>query len=1165
MGTMMTLSDFIRNLTHLIFVIIGLVTMWDYLRNRNETRLKIALLAGSIAWTVVMVRITPLFSDSATITRIATIILIAYPYLLLVVVDLFHAVPRWLLLGILAATMVTGILVLLTPQPMAPLLLLFLITYFVIAQIYSTFIFVRGAFTKRGVVRNRMQLAALGTGLLAASFVISGISSSFPDLSDNLTLLQQSMTALSGIAYYLGFAAPRSLRRMWQFAELYRFLSQARAMTHEERVAQAFDMLRQSATQVTHGQEALLLNFDPNQQQLQFPADAADLAPHAEHITTTSPALQSAVLQFTSSMATAKDELSASERQLLNKFGVDTIYYVPIRAIDGLQGVLAVFIRDYPLFPEDDLNLLQLFGEQYGLMMEYGYHILEKDRVIEEMVDFTAVQTLRHEQERQRYFGVSQNLLAVWDKQHQFILLNPAWQRTLGYEQHELMSMRVENLIYPPDREAMLLQLQKLENGEDISGYEARMLTKSGDLRWFSWWISTLPEAGSSYYAAAHNITSIKEAEAEMQTLNEALVEEQQRLQQVIRSVPGIVWESRGNPFDDSYEVYFVSDYIEQMLGYTAAESYEIPNFWVNILHSDDRNHAIQQVNNLMARGGQGSIEFRWITKDGREIWCLSRISVIVDDDGKPVARSGVTIDITPIKLAEAEMQALNEQVLRERERLQHVINNVPGIVWETYGSRQNANFRSEFISDYVEPMLGYSVSEVRNDENFWYDIIHPDDRENIVQRVREIARDGGQGTVEYRWITKSGVIIWCLSRLSVIYDEAGNPIGQSGVTIDITPMKEAEQARARLAAIVESSQDAIIGHTVDGIITSWNYGAEEMYGYKADDIIGQSIEKLWYHPPADKLQTLQTALLAGEYFERNDTRHVRKDGTIFAVAFTTSSVRDSAGQLMGASTIAHDITPQKQAEEELRNYAAKLVQSNKSLEEFAYIASHDLQEPLRKIQAFGDRLVTRYTTVLDETGQDYLRRMQDAAGRMRNLINDLLTFSRLTSHPKDFEKVDLNVVLKSVVSDLERRLQETHGKIIVGDLTSLDAASSQMYQLFQNLLSNSLKYCRDGVPPLIEVSGEHITFAPGIEPAYRITIKDNGIGFDNKYNEKIFDLFERLHTRTEYDGTGIGLAICRKIVEQHNGTISATGLLGEGATFTIVLPLKHKRLSTYV
>jgi two-component system, LuxR family, sensor kinase FixL len=1024
LGTDMILSDFIRNITHLIFVIIGLVTMWDYVRNRNETRLKIALLAGSIAWTVVLVRITPLFPDSATLTRIATIILIAYPYLLLVVVDLFHPVPRWLLLGILAATLVTGILVLLTPQPMAPLLLLFLITYFVIAQIYSTFIFVRGAFTKRGVVRNRMQLAALGTGLLAVSFVISGISSSFPNLRDNLTLLQQSMTALSGIAYFLGFAAPRSLRRMWQFAELYRFLSQARAMTHEERVAQAFDMLRQSATQVTHGQEALLLNFDQSQQHLQFPANAADSAPHTDHITSTSPALQSAVLQFTSSMATSQDDLSINERQLLNKFGVDNVYYVPIRALEGLQGVLAVFIRDYPLFPEDDLNLLQLFGEQYGLMMEYGYHILEKDRVIDELVDFTAVQTLRHEQERQRYFGVSQNLLAVWDKQHRFILLNPAWQRTLGYEQHELMNMRVDELIYPADRDAMLLQLQKLENGEDISGYEARMLTKSGDLHWFSWWVSTLPEEGSSYYAATHDITSIKKAEA--------------------------------------------------------------------------------------------------------------------------------------------EREALNEQLLHERERLQQVINNVPGVVWETYGSRQSANFRSEFISDYIEPMLGYSIGEVWNDVNFWYDIIHPDDRENVVQRVREIARDGGQGTVEYRWLTKAGETISCLSRVSIIYDEAGTPIGQSGVTIDITPMKEAEQARAWLAAIVESSQDAIIGHTIDGVITSWNVGAEEMYGYQAADIIGQSIEKLWYYPPADKLQNLRTVLLAGQYFERNDTRHVRKDSTVFAVAFTTSSVRDSAGQLIGASTIAHDITPQKQAEEELRSYAAKLVQSNKALEDFAFIASHDLQEPLRKIQAFGDRLVTRYTTVLDATGQDYLRRMQDAAGRMRNLINDLLAFSRLTSHPKDFEKVDLNVVLKSVVSDLERRLQETKGKIIVGDLTRLDAAPSQMYQLFQNLLSNSLKYCREGVPPVIEVSGEHITFAPGIEPAYRITITDNGIGFDNKYNEKIFDLFERLHSRTEYDGTGIGLAICRKIVEQHNGTISATGILDEGATFTIVLPLKHKRLSTY-
>jgi signal transduction histidine kinase len=253
-----------------------------------------------------------------------------------------------------------------------------------------------------------------------------------------------------------------------------------------------------------------------------------------------------------------------------------------------------------------------------------------------------------------------------------------------------------------------------------------------------------------------------------------------------------------------------------------------------------------------------------------------------------------------------------------------------------------------------------------------------------------------------------------------------------------------------------------------------------------------------------------------------------------------------------------------KRAERELRASSGRLERSNRELQDFAYVVSHDLQEPLRKIQAFGDRLVTRYEGAFDDRGRDYLARMQDAAARMQALINDLLTLSRVATRGRPFEPVGLGVVVREVVSDLETRIEETGAQVDVGELPSLEADPMQMRQLFQNLIGNALKFGRDAVPPRISVAaagpGEQ---EPSLEATpedlhYRITVRDNGIGFEEKHCDRIFAPFQRLHARTECEGTGMGLAICRRIVDRHGGEISATGVPGQGSVFTVSLPAKR-------
>jgi signal transduction histidine kinase len=245
---------------------------------------------------------------------------------------------------------------------------------------------------------------------------------------------------------------------------------------------------------------------------------------------------------------------------------------------------------------------------------------------------------------------------------------------------------------------------------------------------------------------------------------------------------------------------------------------------------------------------------------------------------------------------------------------------------------------------------------------------------------------------------------------------------------------------------------------------------------------------------------------------------------------------------------------------QELTVYSEELSRSNRELEDFAFVASHDLQEPLRKIQAFSDRLTTIYKDQLDERGVDYIKRMTTAAFRMSTLINDLLEFSRITTRGKEFVEVELDSVLDEVLGDLEIAIAETGAQIEIAPLPKVCADPSQMYQLFLNVLSNGLKFHKVDVAPVISVSVEQKELRDELQhvdvPSCIVTIKDNGIGFEQTYADKIFSPFQRLHGRTAYKGTGIGLAVCRRIVERHGGTITALGKPNEGAEFTITLPI---------
>ena len=361
-------------------------------------------------------------------------------------------------------------------------------------------------------------------------------------------------------------------------------------------------------------------------------------------------------------------------------------------------------------------------------------------------------------------------------------------------------------------------------------------------------------------------------------------------------------------------------------------------------------------------------------------------------------------------------------------------------------------------------------------------------------------------------------------------------------------PITAARAARE----ILDTMADALFVIDAEGKIRVMNGAVRTMFGYTDPDLLGLSIDTLEFIESDHTItRTLRELSRRGPIRDQERVfRHL--DGRGIDVSVSISPVSEGDVQ-QGAVIIARDIRERKRAEEDLRTTMRRLEQSNRELEDFAYVASHDLQEPLRKIQAFGDLLKTKHGAQLEAQGRDYIERMQAAARRMQILINDLLSFSRVTTKAQPFVPVDLGEVAREVAHDLDVRARDAGGELIIGELPTIDADPLQMRQLLQNLASNALKFHRPGVPPRVEIGG--VTE----DGRARITVTDNGIGFDEKYADRIFTMFERLHGRGKYEGTGIGLAICRKIAERHGGEITAKSRLGEGSTFVVTLPVHHE------
>lgn len=364
-----------------------------------------------------------------------------------------------------------------------------------------------------------------------------------------------------------------------------------------------------------------------------------------------------------------------------------------------------------------------------------------------------------------------------------------------------------------------------------------------------------------------------------------------------------------------------------------------------------------------------------------------------------------------------------------------------------------------------------------------------------------------------------------------------------------------------RFQLVTRATNDAIWDWNLQTDELWWNVGFQKLFGYTAEEV-GTTVDSWTGRVHPDDFERVNNAIYqlieSGQQNWADEYRFLRRDGSYAFVKDRGYVVYDDNGKPLRMLGSMMDVTEHKNAEIQLELFNEKLQQSNRELQDFAYVASHDLQEPLRKVQAFADRLSSKYGSVLEGTGLDYLERMRSAGERMQKLIQDLLTFSRVSTKAQPFVAVNLDEVTREVLSDLEVSIEQAGAAVEIVDLPMLQADPLQMRQLIQNLVGNALKFRKSGVAAKLKIYGSHTKSAGRREDMWEISVKDNGIGFDEKYLDRIFTVFQRLHGRAEYEGSGVGLAVCRKIAERHNGTITARSTPGEGATFTVTLPLKQ-------
>ena len=566
------------------------------------------------------------------------------------------------------------------------------------------------------------------------------------------------------------------------------------------------------------------------------------------------------------------------------------------------------------------------------------------------------------------------------------------------------------------------------------------------------------------------------------------------------------------------------------------------------------------------------------ILRSGKLKYLHAMGQVIKNEAGEAVRLFGTLQDVT-----------IQKNIERQHRENEYFIQKITELTPSLIGVYNVHTGRYLFINQAIQTLLGYSIAPVLQDgTEFFKGIMHPDDMERVQtennnalaeqNRKENQSRPDKIVELRYRLRHANGQYRWFHTFGTVFERNAANEIETViYVSIDVSEQMasdnelklNAEQIRQqedRYYKMINEVEDyAILLLSPEGIIENWNSGAEKIKGYKSAEIVGKHFRI--FYPPEDRESKLPERLI-GQALREGKASHegwrLRKDQTKFWGYVVITALHDKEGGIIGFSKVTRDLTQKKIAEDNLNMYLENLEQKNRELEEknkelesFSYIASHDLQEPVRKIRIWTNRI--EETEVISDTARDSLARIQKACVRMQRLIQGVLQYSQTNMLLVPRELTDLDQILDEVLNDFSEVIEEKKIRIHRDPLPSLKLIPLQFTQLFSNIISNAIKYSREDVPLKIDIRcflEKKISDLSGNNKSYYvITISDNGIGFVPEYADKMFELFRRLESGAGYSGTGIGLAICSKIVKNHGGSIRATANPGNGASFEIRLP----------
>lgn len=734
---------------------------------------------------------------------------------------------------------------------------------------------------------------------------------------------------------------------------------------------------------------------------------------------------------------------------------------------------------------------------------------------------------------------------------------SPSVKNIFGYGENELLGLKALDLIHPDDIAALVENAMPMVEGKSKVFSTVRFLHKDGSWHWVESTIANLLHVPyvNAFVCNVHDITEQKKAQ-------DTLKQSEENFRQLADLIPQIVWTSKTDGYIDYYN--------RRWYEYNGFNEFDGYDNWLVVLHPDDVQRSIDTWRYSVATGEPYRIEYRFKNRNepGSYRWFLGKALPIRNEDGKIIKWFGTCTDIHDqktitekleqlVKERTAELTIKNKD-LSEAQSLAHLGS------WE-WDIKNDKIFWSE------EMYRVYGVKPEGFDATYdnYLNLVYAQDREYVNKIITEAFVNKEAFDFYHRIKTPEGMVRTLHARGKVYTDGENNAVRMKGTGQDISQTVAIQNKINNLNQTFNfAEQTSFIGSFRYNFSTSEFSSSDNLYRLlgctpgEFEPVFDNF--KTFIHPD-DIENVLAEVQLLDETSNSNEYlfRVIKKNGSVIHVRNTGIFITAQKERIyIGA---LQDITVQHNKELQLLEQNTTLEKMNNELASFSYIASHDLQEPLRKIRMFTKRLMEKEVASLSNDGIEYFSRIDNAATRMQQLIEDLLSYSRTNKAQAHFEFTDIDKLLEDVTDNLKEKIAQTNAVIESCHLGTASVIPFQFQQLFTNLITNSIKFSRKGIAPHITIAHTIINASknahlPGLknEKYHMFSIADNGIGFEPQYNEQVFGLFQRLHGRKEFEGTGIGLAICKKIAENHNGLIVANGNAQEGATFCIYLPVEQ-------